>query len=168
MILGVMSDTHGNLALMHRAAEAMVATHGVARLFHLGDEYADAEELRMAGYDVCAVPGLWCPEYTRAGIPKVRTEEVDGVTVACAHSIDDLKKRELHSDLVFTGHTHAPRIDPRKHGVRFNPGHLKADRSRGYPASYGVVVIEPARVQLRIHRMDGSVLDEYEFDRSEA
>ncbi|HEO69838.1 MAG TPA: hypothetical protein ENN80_01145, partial [Candidatus Hydrogenedentes bacterium] len=76
-----MSDTHGNVALMHRAAEAMEARFGATLIVHLGDDYADAELLAMAGHTVHRVPGLWCPEYHDGRVPNQLLETFDGIAV---------------------------------------------------------------------------------------
>ena len=42
-VIGVMSDTHGNLPFMHEAAELMTQAFDVETIFHVGDDYRDAE-----------------------------------------------------------------------------------------------------------------------------
>jgi len=158
MRIAVLSDTHGNRKFMFQAAEALAGAHGAGVLFHLGDDYPDAEDLRMAGYEVRAVPGLWCQEYARHSILRRLVEHFDGVSVACAHALEEFSGRERRSDIVLHGHTHKPDIQTRGHSVLFNPGHLKSSRSRGHPASYGLIDIETERLSFFVYRLDGLLL----------
>ena len=41
MILGVMSDTHGNTPLMLQAADRLCSEHGAEHLIHLVDNWED-------------------------------------------------------------------------------------------------------------------------------
>ena len=98
-----MSDTHGNRSLMHAAADAMVMA-GAARIFHLGDDYQDAEELALAGHDVTVVPGLWCPEYRSVTQGRQRVVGQVGQKIpleqSCAHlatgAMAQLDSLEVH------------------------------------------------------------------------
>ncbi len=150
MILGVMSDTHGNGELMHLAAVAMTRVYGADVLFHLGDDYRDALELSRMGYDVRMVPGLWCPEYLDTRIPKRLIETFDGLDVACAHADKDLRHTERAAGIVLTGHTHTPNLTLIGRTFYINPGHLTARTNRGQPASYAIVAIDAANVTASI------------------
>lgn len=151
MILGVMSDTHGNSELMHVAAVTLTRVHGADVLFHLGDDYRDAVELSRMGYDVRMVPGLWCPEYRDGRIPKRLVETIDGLDVACAHADKDLRHVERAASIVLTGHTHAANVARIGRTLYINPGHLTARVNRGQPATYAVVLINTDDVAASIH-----------------
>ena len=153
MVLGVMSDTHGNSRLMHEAAEAMVGRFHAETIFHLGDEYRDSEELLSAGYAVRRVPGLWCPEYQDGRIPKRFVEAFDGVDVACAHAEKDLRHTERAAAVILTGHTHAAQIALLGRSLYVNPGHLKSMVCRNQHASYAVVEITAQYVRAAIREM---------------
>lgn len=155
MILGVMSDTHGNRKLMHQAAAAMTADFRADIIFHLGDDYADAEELAMAYPNVRAVPGLWCPAYAEGRVPKTRVEEIAGLTVACAHADKDLRARERSTSILLTGHSHEARIETLGHTLYVNPGHLQAPNSRGERASYAIIEIATETVRASIIELTG-------------
>jgi len=157
VILGVMSDTHGRIALMHRVAEQMVAKHGVECILHLGDDYADAEILRVSGYDVRAVPGLWCPEYNERREPRTLVVDVGGVSIACAHSHEDWGPRERSADILLCGHTHRAAINRVGPKLYLNPGHLRGPLDRGQRASYAVIEITPETIAVTIHELDGAV-----------
>jgi len=154
MILGVLSDTHGNRTLMHQAARELTGTLGATLLFHLGDDYADGRELSLSGYTVRQVPGLWCAEYHDSRIPKRLAEDMDGITVACAHADKDLRAPERAAGIVLVGHTHEARIMQLGRSLYVNPGHLKTLVSRGERASFAFVEIRPAEVCARIYDVE--------------
>ena len=52
MIIGVMSDTHGDNYLMREAANLMVVVHRVDIIYHLGDDYRDSQALARAGVQI--------------------------------------------------------------------------------------------------------------------
>jgi predicted phosphodiesterase len=156
MIFGFISDTHGRRALMHRVAETLTATHGVQFFYHLGDDWADAQELQYAGFSVRAVPGLWCDAYQLPHIPNARLDYVDWLTVGCAHADKDLSPRERSARLVLFGHTHEAVIRTQGESIWCNPGHLKGDHDRGFAASYGVARVEPDSLLLTIHELSGA------------
>ncbi len=153
MVLGVMSDTHGNSRLMREAADTMASRFHAETLFHLGDDYRDAEELISSGYAVRRVPGLWCPEYQDSRIPKRLIEAFDGVDVACAHVDKDLRHTERAAAVILTGHTHAAQIVLLGRSLYVNPGHLKSLVCRSQRASYAVVEITAQYVRAAIHEM---------------
>ena len=167
MVIGVMSDSHGNRRLMHKVAAHMTGRFGAEMVFHLGDDYEDALELEAFGYAVRMVPGLWCPEYHDARVPTRMLEEVAGLTVACAHADKDLGHRERAAAIVLTGHTHEARLALLGRSLYVNPGHLKSGASRGEPASFALVEIAPAQVRARIFgAARGVVRDEIVVDRA--
>ena len=167
MVIGVMSDTHGNRRLMHKVAADMTGRFAAEMVFHLGDYYEDALELEALGYRVRMVPGLWCPEYRDARTPKRMIEEVAGLTVACAHADKDLRHRERAAAIVLTGHTHEAKLALLGRSLYVNPGHLKTRGSRGEPASFAVLDIGPAEVRATIiEAASGVVRDEIAVDRA--
>ncbi len=165
MILGVMSDTHGNRRLMFQVAELMQKDLEVDLIYHLGDDYEDAEELAFAGYPVRMVPGLWCSAYQMASIPKRLRDEIGGLTVACAHAAKDLRHVERAASLILTGHTHEARIEPLGASLYVNPGHLNRSQRGGAP-SFAVVSIEPDDVRAAIHETSGVIRTEQTVSRS--
>jgi len=166
MIVGIMSDTHGNRRLMHRIAETMVHDHHVDLIVHLGDNFDDAEELLMAGYAVDRVPGLWCAEYRTGRIPKSMIRELDGLRVAWAHAEQDLPAKARKADILFTGHTHQPVVEKKGAAIHLNPGHLISGSSRGAQPSYGLVHIAADHVRVAIVDIGGRVFVERRFARS--
>jgi len=165
VILGVISDTHGNHAFMTRAADRLFDEIGAELLIHLGDDYADAELLRLSGRAVKAAPGLWCPEYRRAGIARRLDERIGGLHVVAAHADKDLHPTDVDADIVLTGHTHRAALQRVGHALHVNPGHLKAAVDRRQPATFASIAIEDDHVEARIHGLDGTVLQRLRIDR---
>ena len=157
MIIGVLSDTHGNRRLMHRVADLMAARFDVGLFFHLGDNYDDAEELAAYGHEVRRVPGLWCREYHDPKTPNRVDETIEGATCCAMHAEKDLRAVDRGADIVLLGHTHEARIEAIGPSLWVNPGHLKAKPDRGRPPSFATVTIEPGRLRAAIHETDGRV-----------
>jgi putative phosphoesterase len=157
LLLGVLSDTHGNRKLMHEAATLLIDRLGATVLFHLGDDYGDGAELNLHGCEVRCVPGLWCAEYHEPRIANVILEDFGAATVAAAHAAKDLRARELGATVILSGHTHEARIEVVGRSLHVNPGHLKARSSRGERASFATVSIEEGRAVARIHELSGAV-----------
>ena len=157
MILGAMSDTHGNRKLMHRVADEMRDRFRTDVIYHLGDDFRDGEELDFAGHRVRRVPGLWCPEYHQPRVLKRLLDEVDGLRVACVHAEKDLRAVDRAAEIVLFGHTHTAEIVKLGRTLYVNPGHLKAPVSRGERASFAIVEIGPEEVRAAIHEASGGI-----------
>ena len=167
MIIGVISDTHGNRRMMHEVADYLLTHFGAEIVFHMGDDYRDAEELAMSGHVVKMVPGLGCPEYNDHRIPNRIVESVDGITVAAAHAAKDLRARELAASIVLTGHTHVAAIEKAGRSLYVNPGHLKSPLDRGERPSYALITTSGSQVTVAIHELSGEIRQACSFDRSE-
>ena len=165
VVIGIMSDTHGNTGLMFRAADAMTDTWNASVIIHLGDDYADAQSLAYAGHDVRSVPGLWCDAYRDPSIPKQRVEAFDGVSVGFAHADKDLRYTERAASIVLVGHTHHAALEHIGRTLHMNPGHLAKSTSRGHTASYAVLDIQEDRVDARIVELSGRVRSELSVSR---
>lgn len=165
MILGVISDTHGNWPLMQAAAMALTREHGATLILHLGDDYEDALTLSNAGFPMRMVPGLWCPEYRNPRIPNLIVESYDGVSIACCHADQDVRGAARQAAIIAMGHTHTAEIRHVGRTVYFNPGHLKASAHRGRPASYGLIRIDTENILMRICGLDGHIIQESRFNK---
>ena len=165
MRFGVMSDTHGNHAFGNRAAERMTDA-GAEFIYHLGDDYEDAELLRFAGFDVRAVPGLWCEAYRNGTVPKIIEDHAEGVSLACAHTLEDLKKHGVNAALYFFGHTHTAIAECHGEVLHVNPGHLKRDIDRGENASYALADIDAEYIAIAIHELAGGERFRHVLQRS--
>lgn len=167
MIVGVISDTHGNRRLMHQVADYLRSRHKAELLIHVGDDYADAEELAMAGHTIKMVPGLWCPEYANYRIPNTIVESVDGITISATHADKDLRARELTATVVLTGHTHEARIEKLGRSIHLNPGHLKSKYDRGQYPSYALIKTDEDGVEVAIYEISGRIRESKRFQRAE-
>jgi putative phosphoesterase len=168
VILGVLSDTHGNRAYMERAARRLLDTHRADTLIHLGDNYDDAEALAAWAPAVRMVPGLWCKEYRSRAVPSVLVETFAGVTVACAHADHDLTAHLTGVRVAMHGHTHIARVEERGSVIWLNPGHLKAPMDRGERPSYAVLTLDDAGIRIALHEMTGGQRAAFAFPASAA
>ena len=141
MIVGIMSDTHGNVARTATAA-LLLKMHGVETVFHCGDLGSEQVLIELAGafgdagIPVHAVLGnvdLWSPEiaefppHTGVQVHGSRYEaEVDGERLAVLHGHESRRLEAAVTsgdyDYVLTGHTH--RREVRREGPTrvINPG----------------------------------------------
>jgi predicted phosphodiesterase len=131
VIIGVISDTHGNMKLAHAAADRIRGVEKADLLLHLGDNYPDAEELGVAGHPIRMVPGLWCAQYRDHRVPKTIVDTLMASAFAMLHADQDLGPRERAAALIMSGHTHVAKIEPSGKHVYMNPGHLKSMIDRG-------------------------------------
>lgn len=125
----VVSDSHGDVKNMRRAAEL---THP-DMVLHLGDGWRDAEALAqvLPELPMEKVPGN-CD--ARFGETAVRIVELEGKRVMLCHghtlgvktSLSILLRTALEqkADAVLFGHTHKPFVDIRNGVVMLNPGSI--------------------------------------------
>lgn len=175
MRLGVMSDTHGNVENMRRAATRMVDEFKVERIIHLGDDLSDAQQMGAIGVQLTAIPGVFEQTYQNPEIPHRYIVKLNGVKVLLSHTptrdthdlsgdIDPERTMKAgRAQLFFHGHTHVYKMEKMNKGVVINPGHLKADDKRGRPPSFAIVDLSPDKVHAQIIELDGGLLDEEEF-----
>lgn len=169
MLVGVLSDTHGQLQTIQEVSRQLKEA-GVELVLHLGDDYRDLEWFLAEGFRIIAVPGLYCPEFRQPQIPNLRLEEIGGVRFLLTHSpefsLSDLAAAAAapSPQIVLYGHTHIPDLSDRNGILWLNPGHLKDRDKRGHPPSYALLRFEPARLTLQIIRLaDRTVLEEASF-----
>lgn len=163
IIIGVMSDTHGNETMMLKVAQQMKHA-GCVKIYHVGDTYRDSRILLDAGVPVIAVPGNWDAEFTASSIPNTRLDTVGTVTIGLVH--DPLKitgKLNAAADILITGHTHHAHLYKEQGKIHINPGHLKAPRDRGASASYALIHIEGNVVRGELYSFKGTFLSEKTF-----
>jgi uncharacterized protein len=164
--LGVISDTHGNLNLMFDAAGILTHDLGAERLFHLGDDYADAVTLAKHFPGVAMVPGLWCAAYQDPCVPKRLLERIDGLTVASAHADKDLRAVERAADVILTGHSHQAQAALLGRSLYVNPGHLTAHISRGEVASFALIEADARIVRAVIYSITGMIRHQISIERN--
>lgn len=154
-VIGVLSDSHGNLELLRTAAWLLRDRHGAEQLIHLGDYYRDALVLRQEGWRVWPVPGTRCPAYGTS--ERILRENIGGISVVAAHTPEDLAQALQGEQLALHGHTHIPFVERRGAAVWLNPGHLKSRLDRGQRPSYAVLSLEPGLVQATLLGLDGEL-----------
>ena len=175
MILGVISDTHGNTTQMRKAALRVFDEFRAELLIHLGDDSTDADELAAIGYEVLFVPGIYESRYADRSIPNRVIKDFCGVKFLLTHTPtknpydrqDDLDPTELAQDgevnVVLHGHVHKPEIYEKHGAIYINPGHLKQESDRGSPASFAVVEIDRPKLKVYIVELNGGVIEERMF-----
>lgn len=168
MLVAVVSDTHGNQGGVGLLVERLKALQ-IETVLHLGDDYRDAATLTAAGFQVLAVPGAFCPEYTDPGIPNRPVVELAGVKMLLTHT-PQRHKADLPGDpdpqapppdvrVVLYGHTHIPAIERRGATWWINPGHAKNRNDKGYPPTFAVLRLPPQGPAVEIRRLeDGAVM----------
>lgn len=143
----VFSDSHGNTENMMQAMEREQPD----RIFHLGDGWHDAEQLRRMypGIPLEQVPGNCDFCFSE---PTVKLVEAGGKRILLCHGHTYRVKeglmdvgyaaRERKADLLCFGHTHVPTQEWAGESLLLNPGSI------GYwgKPSYAVVRIENGRL----------------------
>jgi putative phosphoesterase len=168
MIVGVVSDTHGNREGMLFLAQRLQA-QGVATLLHLGDDYGDLAILAQAGLKVLGVPGVYCPEYRDPKIPNRQVVELGGLKFLLTHTGErhrydamgdpDPETAAFEVHAVLYGHSHAPTLEERQGTAWINPGHLRDRMDRGHPPTFALLKIALPELSVQIHRLaDGELL----------
>lgn len=141
MRLGILSDTHNNIANT-RAALQIFREQGVRRIYHCGDLTSETIMMQFVGWQ--AVFALGNVDYNRAELanaakrlgfpaPQRRIEDtVDGVSIGMMHGNEGLPWLISFGEhrYVFHGHTHRRRDETTDKGTRvINPGALGGRQS---------------------------------------
>lgn len=171
-ILGIMSDTHGNLTEMRRVAAMMLEKFNVDVIIHLGDDATDADELKSLDIEVITVPGVFEERYLDAGVPNRIIRKFEGVPFLLTHTpvrdrhdiegdIDPTEAVKLGDvNVVLYGHTHLPAVSEKYGAVYINPGHLKLDCNRGDEPTFAIIVLNPPKMDIKFIGLDGKIKNE--------
>ena len=174
MKVGVVSDSHGELKNLKKAAEKLIEEHNVEVIVHLGDNYDDTTVLENLNIQVVRVPGVFSSYYQDKNIPNRVVETFNGRRVLITHTEkshendlpEDLKPEELINektvDVIFYGHTHIPRVEEKEGVLHVNPGHLKTEDKKGYPPSFAVVDFQN-KVSVNIYTLEGKLVQNKVF-----
>jgi putative phosphoesterase len=130
--LGVVSDSHGGLAMVDRVIPRL---RGLDALVHLGDGADDARLIaEAANLPLFQVAGNG--DFTQ--LPGERIEVFSGVRTLLTHGHNyrvkhsllrlALRAREAEAALVLYGHTHIAAVDMAQGAVIINPGALMNGR----------------------------------------
>ncbi len=163
MVVGVVSDTHGNVEGMRRLA-AQLQNQGVSIILHVGDDYRDLNTLKQTGLEVIGVPGVFCREYDDPRVPNRLVVELGGLKILLTHTESkhrhdapadpdpQVLAREVH--IVLFGHTHMPTLEERQGVLWLNPGHLRGRRDRGHPPTFALLALSPEEARVEIRRLE--------------
>lgn len=158
MLVGLISDTHGNLP-----ADALRRLECVDHILHAGDVGEGVLELLLAtGIRVTAVLGN--TDDPSSGLPLEARLDLGGVTVCMRHIQSPpgrLTAREVAviagtgAGILVFGHTHQPLCEERG-GVWFiNPGSAGQPRS-GFPASLGYLWLGEGDPRFELVELSGN------------
>jgi putative phosphoesterase len=168
MLVGVVSDTHGNRRGMGLLAERLKDL-GVELVLHLGDDYRDLVVLEQAGLKVLGVPGMYCREYADPSVSNRRVVELGGVKILLTHA-PQVHRLDLPGDpdperpapdvrIVLYGHTHIPALEEKEGALWANPGHLRDRVDKGYPPTFGLLRLSRREVAMEVLRLeDGEII----------
>lgn len=153
MIIGILSDTHGDL---RRVEECLGLMQDVELLLHAGDFYEDAQKIGLAaGLKVVAVTGncdymVKGPSEEMLAVGTKRIYLTHGHLYRVKHDISLLVQRSkaLGVDVTVFGHTHLPTVFKRDGMLFVNPGSPHSPRC-GEP-SCAVLDVSRAGIKAKI------------------
>lgn len=177
MILGVMSDSHGNIAMMQKVADLMIKEFRVEAIVHLGDDYADSKKLDSRGKSVYAVPGMYEAAWTDDNISHRLIKDFGGVVFLISHTpthdkhdrTGDINPGRAISNygaqVLLHGHTHKFGAIRAVDGlIVINPGHLKSEADRGAMPTFAVIDVKEPDISVKFVDINGNVLDTHKFE----
>ena len=137
--IGVVSDTHGELAL-----PVLEALRGVDAIVHAGDVCApDVLYLLGTVAPLTAVRGNCDTAAPLRDLPDVANVVLGRVRFLVAHQafqlMGTLSPEDTHARVVVTGHTHVARIEERDGALWVNPG--SASAANGADATIAIVSV---------------------------
>jgi len=176
MILGVMSDSHGNLDYMQRACDLMLERFHCEAIVHLGDDYSDSQKLDSKGKPIYAVPGMYEAAWNDDRISHRLIKEFGGIVFMLSHTATRDKHdkagdinpgralKKYGAQVLMHGHTHKFGAMKAVDGlIVINPGHIKSDSDRGAMPTFAVVDAGYPDLSIKFVDMEGEVLDDETF-----
>jgi len=153
LIIGVLSDTHGDL---RHVEECLKLMQGIELLLHAGDFYEDAHRIGLgAGLKVVAVTGncdhmVKGPSEEMLAVGSRRIYLTHGHLYRVKHDLALLVQRSkaLGVDVTVFGHTHTPTIFRREGMLFVNPGSPHSPRRS--EASCAVLDVSRTGIKARI------------------
>ena len=173
MIIGIMSDTHGNAKYMQKACDLMIDKFGTEAIIHLGDDYDDAHGMDTKGLPLYTVPGMYERAWYDDRIPHRIIKQFGGVVFLLSHTPTRDKRdksgdinparalSEYGAEVLLHGHTHKYRVMESVDGlIVICPGHVRSDLDRGSPPTFAIVEAKRPNVGVKFISLDGDVLEE--------
>ncbi len=170
-----MSDTHGHLTEMRRAARRMVESFGVDVVVHLGDDSTDADEISTIADEVISVPGVFEERYRNKDIPNRIIKNFDGIPFLLTHTPTrdprdsplDLDPTELAQSgevkVVLHGHTHRYGVEEKNGAIYINPGHLNVGDKRSPILTFAIIEPVRGRLNVKFVDLDGGIIEDKFF-----
>jgi uncharacterized protein len=151
MIIGVISDTHGQLR-----PQAVDALAGVEQIIHAGDVGVAGilDELRQIA-PVVAVRGNVDRGMWAASLPKTEVVQVEDALLYVLHDIAelDLDPAAAGFKVVIFGHSHRPLAEERRGLLYLNPGSAGPRRFH-LPVTLAKLTIDGARISAEIIQLE--------------
>jgi putative phosphoesterase len=151
MIVGILSDTHGELK-----QDALASLSGVDHIIHAGDIGAPQiiEALKQLA-PVTAVRGNTDRDFWARSLPAEEMIVLEEKPFYVLHDLHDLDLDPVAAgvQVVVSGHTHQPLIKKENGIIYFNPG-TASRRWRGAPRTIGHIQICMHDLRSEIIRLD--------------
>ncbi len=157
MTILVLSDSHDSIYWENFINRFNFGKYDL--VLHLGDNYSDIYDLqKIFTGDIIAVPGLWRKEYSDKAIENIRLIEFENFNIIMSHVENE--GRLLFTDdkqyIQLFGHSHQYLIDKKDDNYLLNPGHLKNRIDRGYPATFGEIIVNGSSIDLIVKKAENS------------
>ena len=169
MKIGIVSDTHRNRDYLGRAADWLIRKERIATLYHLGDDYEDVVDLGDRHIDLLQVPGIYYPRYRDGSLAPKSSQTVQGVRLLLLHCLEkDLSEEDKNSaDIILHGHTHKAELKLEDGKLYMNPGHLKGEKDKTMPASFGMLDIQSPEIRATIFGMNFETMESIDMTLTE-
>jgi putative phosphoesterase len=165
MKIGVMSDSHGEVANVREAGAFLAGELNVDLIVHLGDDEEDADALRELGPEVIVIPGVFSERYKDPAVANRARTEFGPWRVLLSHTGEAHKndlpedpdpqalvdRREV--DLLLHGHTHTPYIASKNGVAIVSPGHLRAWDTKGHDASFACLEVRGRELEVTVYSL---------------
>jgi predicted phosphodiesterase len=145
---------------MHeKVLDHLIFSEETEKIFHLGDDYKDAELEKERGIDIIHVPGIYCTEYSDKLVDNKACDTFQGVNIIMAHDIKDITEKDiLVNDIILFGHSHKSELRILNSKLYLNPGHLKSEKDKNRVPSYGLLDIDYGEIKASISEINGKVV----------
>ncbi len=165
MIIGVVSDTHGEISNLRMAFRRAVQESGAEVFIHLGDDYDDMKAVEAGNTEIIRVPGIFSDYYSRDEVENRVIRELGEWRFLLSHTSDadskdlegDMDPRKIAEsnrvDVLLHGHTHIPEIALEKGYIRINPGNLRDKDKKGYPPTFCIIDAGPDSLDVKIFQL---------------